>query len=73
MGSGMFFGFARNAEEEEFGYERLEAQLRRATTGHAEAGSADKMLFSVLGDVQDFAATRSLMDDMSLVIVRRAG
>ena len=63
---------SRNAEEEEFGYERLEAQLRRATTGHAEAGSADKMLFSVLGDVQDFAATRSLMDDMSLVIVRRA-
>jgi len=28
-------------------------------------------LFSVLGAVQDFAATRSLIDDMSLVIVRR--
>ena len=53
---------------EEFGYARLEAQLRRAQTG-----SADTMLFSVLGAVQDFAATRSLIDDMSLVIVRRDG
>jgi hypothetical protein len=30
------------------------------------------MLFSVLGAVQDFAATRPLVDDMSLVIVRRS-
>jgi serine phosphatase RsbU (regulator of sigma subunit) len=57
---------SRNDDEEEFGYARLEQQLRRAQTG-----SADTMLFSVLGAVQDFAATRSLEDDMSLVIVRR--
>jgi serine phosphatase RsbU (regulator of sigma subunit) len=57
-----------NNAGEEFGYARLEKQLRRAQTG-----SADTMLFSVLGAVQDFAATRSLIDDMSLVIVRRDG
>ena len=55
-----------NNTGDEFGYARLEQQLRRAQTG-----SADSMLFSVLGAVQDFAATRSLIDDMSLVIVRR--
>ena len=55
-----------NDAEEEFGYARLETQLR-----HAQNGSADAMLFSVLGAVQDFAATRPLADDMSLVIVRR--
>ena len=59
---------SRNSAEEEFGYARLEQELRRAATG-----SADTMLFSVLGAVQDFAATRSLIDDMSLVIVRRDG
>jgi len=63
---------SRNSEEEEFGYARLEQQLRRAQTGSADTtSSADRMLFSVLGAVQDFAATRSLIDDMSLVIVRR--
>ncbi len=55
-----------NHKEEEFGYERLETQLRRAQTD-----SADAALFSVLGAVQDFAATHPLVDDMSLVIVRR--
>jgi serine phosphatase RsbU (regulator of sigma subunit) len=55
-----------NDAEEEFGYARLETQLR-----HAQNGSADAMLFSVLGAVQDFASTRPLADDMSLVIVRR--
>jgi len=87
---------SRNGEEEEFGYARLEAQLRRAQAGPANAvrmragsraepdartqsaaggsaASADQILFSVLGAVQDFAATRSLIDDMSLVIVRRRG
>ena len=59
---------SRNSAEEEFGYARLEQELRRAATG-----TADTMLFSVLGAVQDFAATRSLIDDMSLVIVRRDG
>jgi sigma-B regulation protein RsbU (phosphoserine phosphatase) len=55
-----------NNADEEFGYARFEAQLRRAQTN-----SADAVLFSVLGAVQDFAATRPLVDDMSLVIVRR--
>ena len=52
--------------DEEFGYKRLEAQLRSA-----QMGSADAVLFSVLGAVQDFAATRPLVDDMSVVVVRR--
>jgi len=63
-----------NNAGEEFGYARLEKQLRRAQSGAADtAGAADTMLFSVLGAVQDFAATRSLVDDMSLVIVRSDG
>ena len=57
---------SRNGAGEEFGYARLESQLRRAQTDPADA-----VLFSVLGAVQDFAATRPLEDDMSLVIVRR--
>jgi sigma-B regulation protein RsbU (phosphoserine phosphatase) len=52
---------------EEFGYARLEAQLRRAA-----GGAGDAMLFSVLGAVQDFAAASPLVDDMSLAIVRRS-
>lgn len=56
-----------NNADEEFGYARIEAQLRRAHTN-----SADAVLFSVLGAVQDFAATRPLVDDMSLAIVRRS-
>src|SRR5258706_8629501 len=55
-----------NESDEEFGYARIESQLRRA-----RSDSADALLFSVLGAVQDFAATRPLADDMSLVIVRR--
>jgi sigma-B regulation protein RsbU (phosphoserine phosphatase) len=51
---------------EEFGYARLEAQMR-----HAQNGSADAALFSVLGAVQDFAATRPLVDDMTLAVIRR--
>jgi serine phosphatase RsbU (regulator of sigma subunit) len=54
-----------NNADQEFGYERLEVQLRSARTG-----SADSVLFSILGAVQDFAATHPLVDDMSLVIVR---
>jgi serine phosphatase RsbU (regulator of sigma subunit) len=61
-----------NNAGEEFGYALLEQQVRRAQTASADTtGSADTMLFSVLGAVQDFAATRSLIDDLSLVIVRR--
>ncbi len=56
---------SRNNADEEFGYDRLEAQLRRAQTGRADA-----VLFSVLGAVQDFAAVQPLIDDMSLVVVR---
>lgn len=59
---------ANNSADEEFGFERLETQLRLA-----HAGSADSVLFSVLGAVQDFAAPRSLVDDTSLVVVQHAG
>jgi len=55
-----------NKDGEEFGYARLEEQLRRA-----QAGSADAALFSMLGAVQDFAATRPLLDDMTLAVIRR--
>ena len=57
-----------NNDDEEFGYERLEAQLR-----HGGKGSADAVLFSVLGAVQDFAGTRPLIDDMSLAVLRHRG
>jgi sigma-B regulation protein RsbU (phosphoserine phosphatase) len=56
-----------NNAGEEFGYERLNARLRESQTD-----SADSVLFSVLGAVQDFAGTRPLIDDMSLAVVRRA-
>ena len=63
-----------NNAGEEFGYARLEQQVRDAQAASADTtGSADAMLFSVLGAVQDFAATRSLIDDLSLVIVRQDG
>ncbi len=51
--------------DQEFGLERLEAQLRLA-----RSGSASEVLFSVLGAVQDFAAPHALIDDTSLVVVR---
>jgi len=51
-------------DDQEFGSERLEAELRAA-----RSGSADAALFSVLGAVQDFAAPRPLTDDMTLVVV----
>lgn len=57
---------SRGKAGEEFGYARLERQLRSS-----QRGSADSILFSVLGAVQDFAATRPLVDDMSLAIIRR--
>ncbi len=57
---------SRNGADEEFGYDRLEAQLRLSRRGSAEA-----VLFSVLGAVQDFAAPLPLMDDTSLVVVSR--
>jgi serine phosphatase RsbU (regulator of sigma subunit) len=57
---------SRDDSDQEFGYERLKAELLRARTG-----SADAVLFSVLGAVQDFAAERKQADDMSLVVIRR--
>ncbi|HEX5964341.1 MAG TPA: PP2C family protein-serine/threonine phosphatase [Pyrinomonadaceae bacterium] len=51
--------------EREFGVQRLEVEFRRA-----QGGSAESILFSVLGAVQDFAAPRALTDDMTLVIIR---
>jgi sigma-B regulation protein RsbU (phosphoserine phosphatase) len=56
---------SRNDADEEFGVDRLEAQLRRARYDCAES-----VLFSVLGAVQDFAAPHALVDDTSLVVVR---
>ena len=55
-----------NGADQEFGQERLEIELR-----NARRGSADAVLFSVLGAVQDFAAPRPLTDDMTLVVVHR--
>lgn len=57
---------SRNNADQEFGYERIETQLRRARTG-----SADAVLFSMLGAVQDFAGSCPLADDTSLIVVRR--
>jgi len=54
-----------NEADQEFGGKRLETELRRA-----RGGSAESVLFSVLGAVQDFAAPRPLTDDMTLVIVK---
>ncbi len=54
-----------NEADQEFGNQRLEAELR-----NAQSSSAAAVLFSVLGAVQDFAAPRPLADDMTLVIVR---
>ncbi|HLM24590.1 MAG TPA: PP2C family protein-serine/threonine phosphatase [Pyrinomonadaceae bacterium] len=54
-----------NEAEQEFGAMRLQTELRRA-----QGGTAESVLFSVLGAVQDFAAPRPLTDDMTLVVVR---
>ncbi len=56
-----------NEHSEEFGYARLKEELRRA-----RHNSADAILFSVLGAVQDFAGTRPLLDDMTLAVIRRS-
>ena len=54
-----------NLAEQEFGAMRLQTELRRA-----QGGSAESVLFSVLGAVQDFAAPRPLTDDMTLIVVK---
>ncbi|HEY2960996.1 MAG TPA: PP2C family protein-serine/threonine phosphatase [Pyrinomonadaceae bacterium] len=55
-----------NEADQEFGSRRLEAEFRRA-----HGGSAEAVLFSVLGAVQDFAAPRPLTDDMTLALITR--
>ena len=55
-----------NEADQEFGNRRLETEFRRA-----HGGSAEAVLFSVLGAVQDFAAPRPLTDDMTLVLIRK--
>jgi len=76
---------SQNEAGEEFGYGRLEDQLRRAAGGAdgrtdssvetetpgPQSRSADGVLFSVLGAVQDFAAACPLVDDMSLAVISR--
>lgn len=57
-----------NEAEQEFGAMRLQTELRRA-----QGGSAETVLFSVLGAVQDFAAPRPLADDTTLVVVKHNG
>ena len=57
-----------NEAEQEFGAMRLQTELRRA-----QGGSAESVLFSVLGAVQDFAAPRPLTDDTTLVVVKHNG
>src|SRR4026209_1626363 len=57
-----------NEAEQEFGNMRLQTELRRA-----QGGSAEAVLFSMLGAVQDFAAPRPLTDDMTLVVVKNNG
>jgi serine phosphatase RsbU (regulator of sigma subunit) len=54
-----------NEADQEFGNMRLQAELRRA-----HGGSAESVLFSGLGAVQDFAAPRPLTDDMTHVVVK---
>ena len=54
-----------NEAEQEFGAMRLQTELRRA-----QDGTAESVLFSVLGAVQDFAAPRPLTDDMTLAVVK---
>ena len=57
-----------NESEQEFGAMRLQTELRRA-----QGGTAESVLFSVLGAVQDFAAPRPLTDDMTLVVIKNNG
>ena len=57
-----------NEAEQEFGAMRLQTELR-----HAQGGTAESVLFSVLGAVQDFAAPRPLTDDMTLVVIKNNG
>jgi sigma-B regulation protein RsbU (phosphoserine phosphatase) len=57
----------RNAADEDFGQARLLRQARE----HAQE-SAQAVLFSVLGAVQDFAGDKPRYDDVSLLVIRPA-
>jgi serine phosphatase RsbU (regulator of sigma subunit) len=57
-----------NQRDEEFGVDRLLA----AALG-AERASANAMLFSVVGAVQDFAGGHPREDDFTLIVVHRSG
>jgi sigma-B regulation protein RsbU (phosphoserine phosphatase) len=57
---------AHNFADQEFGFDRLEGELKSA-----QGDCADAVLFSVLGAVQDFAGGCPQGDDMSLVVLRR--
>ena len=65
-----------NNSEEEFGLDRIRTQLCNAAltrndSPHVKNNSAESVLFSVLGAVQDFAGSHPLVDDLSLVVIRR--
>lgn len=60
-----------NKAEEEFGLSRLESQFRTATGEVQSTNGAEAILFSILAAVQDFAAAFPLVDDLSLVVIRR--
>jgi sigma-B regulation protein RsbU (phosphoserine phosphatase) len=64
-----------NNSGEEFGFERIKTQLLNAALrrndSHVHNNSAESVLFSVLASVQDFAGSHPLVDDLSLVVIRR--
>ena len=63
-----------NNSDEEFGLERIKTQLRNAALEQNDTRnrvSAETILFSVLAAVQDFGASHKLVDDLSLVVIRR--
>ena len=69
----MFVGYSdgliecRNPDEEEFGIERLLAEVR-----HSHNQCASRALFSIIAAAQDFAQQTPQSDDLSLVIVAGA-
>jgi sigma-B regulation protein RsbU (phosphoserine phosphatase) len=57
----------QNTRGDQFGMDRL-VEATRSAVG---AGSADAVLFSVLGATQDFAAGEARTDDLALMVVHR--
>src|SRR5262249_33654036 len=55
---------AHNYADQEFGFDQLETELRRAPRS-----SADAVLFSVLGAVQDFVGGCAQGDDISIRVL----